>query len=142
MRPDDQLFTFFTFIQMVGDMRSTRLHTNDKQYTKPDFTAFFWSNSSYLKNKNKIFKNGVLIVIVACSCSSILHWNPNRAKKRWWNHSYSTNYKAYYVGTKCVRDILIPFTIKTVVNYSQPDLKRPTKTDFKFTTDITDGFPV
>lgn len=103
---------------------------------------FLSSNSSYLKNKNKIFKNGVLIVIVACSCSSILHWNPNRAKKRWWNHSYSTNDKAYYVGTKCVRDILIPFTIKTVVNYSQPDLKRPTKTDFKFTTDITDGFPV
>lgn len=103
---------------------------------------FLSSNSSYLKNKNKIFKNGVLIVIVACSCSSILHWNPNRAKKRWWNHSYSTNDKAYYVGTKCVRDILIPFTIKTVVNYSQLDLKRPTKTDFKFTTDITDGFPV
>lgn len=46
---------------------------------------------------------------------------------------------------KSVRDIFIPFTIKaskTVVNYSLNRLRAAAKTRFKFTTNITDGFPV
>lgn len=84
--------TVYLHIQMLWHMCSIR---SDKWQTMLFITRFycFYSNSCFKSSENKIW-NGVLIVIVAGSCSILPKHSQLSHRKRWWNRSNRTTTEA------------------------------------------------